>query len=383
MLRTTLAVAILAGIACVDRSERPQSARHLRIAGGSFQTAQGAPFQWRGISSFRLVEMVAHGRRAEAAAFLDWAAGRKLTVARVFTTARHLFDLTPDDGQRALPELLEMAAARGLYLEIVGLADTADRPVDADAHVRAIGAIALRHPNAIVEIANEPAHPTQHRRLHDARELQRLAALVPEAVPVAWGSAEEDSAFAGGDYATVHFPRGSGSEGWGHVLTLAGGAGLLSDWRKPVVSDEPIGAAREFVPGRRDNDPARFRAAALLTRLAGLGATFHYEGGLQARIPTDRELECFDAWNESWTLLPEDVERGGVLRRAGDTGAAVRGFQAKAARAVFERERGDQVWALAIDVRADPALQWGPGWDQTEVHRLDRAWIVTARRSIK
>ncbi len=137
-------------------------------------------------------------------------------------------------------------------------------------------------------------------------------------------------------------------------MALARGAALVSDWKRPVVSDEPIGAAQESIPGRRDNDPGRFRAAALLSRLAGLGATFHYEGGLQSRVPSGRELECFDAWNESWTLLPGDIEQGGNLRSAGEPGAAVRGFSSKAVRAVFERQRGDTARVLAIDVRGDP-----------------------------
>jgi hypothetical protein len=360
-----------------------RTARHLVPTPTGFLNPDGSAFQWRGISSFRLVEMVAHGRRADASAFLDWAAARKLTVVRVLATAKHLFELTPEEGQRALPELLEMAAARGLYVEIAALADTADRPMNEETQVRAIGAIAVEHRNAIVEIANEPTHPTQNRRLHDARELKRLAALVPDEVPVAWGSAEEDRAFAGGDYATMHFPRDSGPGGWGHVVALAGGAALVSDWKKPVVSDEPIGAAQEFVPGRRDNDPGRFRAAALLSRLAGLGATFHYEGGLQSKRPSGRELECFDAWNESWTLLPGDIEQGGKLRSAGDAGAAVRGFSSKAVRAVFERQRGDSARVLLIDVRGEPALQWGAGWRQGDVRRLDRVWLITTRRASK
>jgi hypothetical protein len=63
-----------------------------------------------------------------------------------------------------------------------------------------------------------------------------------------------------------------------------------------VINDEPIGAADEAVPGRRDNDPARFREAGAASRRAGLGATFHYEGGLQARRPTKIEEACLDAW---------------------------------------------------------------------------------------
>src|SRR5688572_28070347 len=39
-----------------------------------------------------------------------------------------------------------------------------------------------------------------------------------------------------------------------------------------------------------------FRAAAAAMRRHGIGATFHYEGGLQARLPTTVEMACLDAW---------------------------------------------------------------------------------------
>ena len=189
---------------CSGRSPGPAlrkasvpSDRHLRIDAGSFRTASGTPLQWRGITAFRLVEMVAHGRKADAAAYLDWAAGRHLTIVRVFTMARSLFDLPPADGVRALPGLLEMAAARGLHVEIVALVDTKELKPDIDAHVKAVGEIASRHANALVEIANEPAHPTQAAAVHDAGELKRLAALIPRSVPVSLGSAEEDDAVRG------------------------------------------------------------------------------------------------------------------------------------------------------------------------------------------
>ena len=108
--------------------------------------------------------------------------------------------------------------------------------------------------------------------------------------------------------------------------------------------------------------PARFRAAALLTRLAGLGATFHYEGGLQASIPEGRELECFDAWNEAWTLLPADVEIAGqrsrwLARRA----PSVRDFDRKASLGVFERTAGNRGWILSMGT-GDPAVSLAPGW---------------------
>ena len=49
-------------------------------------------------------------------------------------------------------------------------------------------------------------------------------------------------------------------------------------------------------PLRRDNAPEHFQQAAAASRQAGIGATFHYEGGLQARMPTRIEMACLDAW---------------------------------------------------------------------------------------
>jgi hypothetical protein len=242
-------------------------ASHLFVAETTF-VEEGRPFEWRGITAFRLAELVAQGREGDAAAYLDWAASRRLSVVRVLLMAQHLFQLAPDQGLRAAPRLLELAAARGLHVELVALADTATLPVDLERHVESVGAIARAYGNALVEIANEPWHPTQDRRLHDPAYVQSLAKLVPDVVPVALGSAEADRGYAAGDYATWHSPRGGGAEGWQHVLQLAEGAALIDRWKKPVVSDEPIGAAAAAIPGRRDDSPARFAAAGALTRRA-------------------------------------------------------------------------------------------------------------------
>jgi hypothetical protein len=378
--RLLCAFAAVASITSRAQTVFPSAIEHLQIAGTEFRAPSGKPFQWRGITAFRLVEMVAHGQRAEAAAFLDWTASRKLTVVRVFTMARALFELRPADGVRALPELLQMAAARGLHVEVVGLVDTAALQPDLAAHVKALGDIAARNPNALLEIANEPAHPTQSAEVHDPAELRRLAAFVPAVVPVSLGSAEENNAYAAGRYATYHFPRSGGATPWGHVLRLANGAALIKAWNRPVVSDEPIGAAAAAVPGRRDNDPDRFRAAALLTRMAGMGATFHYERGLQARIPTGQELRCFDAWNEAWTLLPANIETEGEFFEAGVPGAAVSSFDRGAATAVFERQNAAFAHVVVIGAHADPGIKWGEGWSLSRTVRSGTVSVIIARR---
>lgn len=275
-----LACALLVGIA----------SQHLRVSGTRFQTADGHPFDWRGITAFRLVEFAAHGRQQDADAYLTWAASKRLTVVRVLAMADVLFKLSPGDGRRALPTLLSSARAHGLYVEVVALADTTRLRVNLEEQVRAVGSICAAAPNCLLEIANEPTHPTQAVALHDPSRVAALAGLVPTGVPVSLGSVESGDAYGAGTYVTWHPPRAR----W--VTSLDAGRGLLSRFDKPVIADEPIGAADRTDPGRRDSDPGNFEKAAASLRAMGLGATFHYEGGLQARVPDAQEMRCLDAW---------------------------------------------------------------------------------------
>lgn len=345
---------------------------HLRVEGRSFRTPEGR-FEWRGISAFRLIEMMAHGREADAIAFLDWTRKQNLTVVRAFLMARNLFNLTPAEGVAALPRLLELAKTRGLYVEVVALADTAQSRVDLDAHLAAVGRVAARHPNAILEIANEPGHATQDVRLQDPAFVKRLAAHVPEPVPVALGSAEYDPAYASGDYATYHFPR---KAGWGHVVELARGAAMVERWNKPLISDEPIGAGAKTLDGRRDSNPQHFRAAAALTRLTGMGATFHYDGGLQARIPSGRELECFEAWRSGLRMLDGLPEGGAFVE-----GTAVSAIVAvKGAKASFARVFKDEIWLLLIEASPQMSARWNEGWRESRRESGEGVTLLRASR---
>jgi hypothetical protein len=353
----------------------PPGPLRLQVRGASFVRG-AAPFEWRGITAFRLVEQVAHGREPEALAYLDWARGQRLTVVRVLVMAKHLFELSPDDGVKALPRVLTLAGERGLVVEVVALADTADIKIDLEQHVKAVAAIAAVHPNAVLEIANEPVHPTQDRRLHDPAFVKALANLVPADVPVALGAGDGDDEYAaGGRYATWHSPRSSAQEGWGHVLEISKGAGFVVKLGKPLINDEPIGAAEAAVPGRRDNDPRRFAGMAVLGRLAGLGATFHYEGGLQARVPAGRELACFSAWNEALDALSR-LPDGGRFLEAGDVErvAAVEGT-----RAVLGREYDQQAWIAAVDP-SDPSIRWQPPWHEIGRQRLPGVVLLRGSR---
>jgi hypothetical protein len=357
-------------------------ARHLRVEGTRFVAPDGRTFQWRGITAFRLVDYVADGQAEQTEKYLAWAASQGLTVVRVLTMMAGQFDLRPEDGRRALPRVLELAAKHGLYVEVVALAGTADIPVNLQEHVDEIGKILVAHRNGVLEIANEPVHPSQSAEVQKPDVLRALAARVPAEIPVALGSIERGDGFGAGGYITWHSPRESGRGGWGHVLALAQGTELLARWQKPVVSDEPIGAGAELQPGRRDNVAARFRAAALLTRLLGLGATFHYEAGLHARVPEGRELECFNAWNEAWTLLPADVEHHGVFSTSGTPDSIVTAYDRERIIGIYERADSTRGWVLVLG-DGDSAVTLSDGWKSAQSRRIDGGRLVTVTRSTR
>lgn len=345
----------------------------LRVEGRRFLDAASRPFEWRGITAFRLAEMIASGREADAAAYLDWAASERLTVVRVLLMAKHLFELAPDRGRSALPRLLDLAKARGLVVEVVALADTKAYTFDFDAHIREIGRMALEKGNAFVEIANEPGHPTQDARVHDPATLKRLAGFLPEPVVVALGSIEYGEGFRNGDYVTTHVARGE--EPWEHVLNVAKHA---ADLGKPLVSDEPIGAAPQHQPGRRDNDPARFAAAAALTRLAGMEATFHYEGGLQATIPENREAACLAAWQTGLLLVGEPKVDGTFVQ-----GSAIdRIARVSGARATFARIEEGSAILLLLDPQT-PGVRWAEGWTEARRSGVPGLLLITAVRAAR
>lgn len=383
--RRALIELALAGVTAVAAGPRPFpiAPQPLRVDGRAFRLPDGSRFAWRGVTSFRLVECVAHGRQAEAVRTLDWAARRGVTIVRVLAMCDRLFRLGPADGRRALPGFLSLAAGRGLRAEVVALADTDVIPVDFDEQVAAIGAVCARHPNAVLEIANEPyAGHAQRAAIADAALLGRLRSLVPASVPVALGASPRDDSpeYAGGDFVTAHLSRAGGERGWGHVLQMKVAAALSASTGKPVVDDEPIGAAERDEPGRRDADPARWFAKGVLARLLGLGATFHFEDGLQGRVPRGRQAVCFAAWRRGLELPPADLEERTETVGVGAPGAAITLFQRDRALDVALRQGEREAWAAAVGVRGDPGIQWGAGWRVRQTVRRSGVVVQEARR---
>ena len=175
--------------------------------------------------------------------------------------------------------------------------------------VSATGGIAAGYPNVVVQVANEHYHPTQSRELHDPDVLAELGGLIPADVLHTESPATEETALIpAGRFVTRHLSRsGRPAEMLERVELLRGLAAQLS---KPVVNDEPVGAAELEQPGRRLSDPAFFRALARRTSAARLaGGTFHCEDGLLARIPGPVQQACARAWIEGAAISAPSVPR--------------------------------------------------------------------------
>ena len=293
-------------------SPAPATCGRLSVRGTDIVCRDGTRFRWNGVTAFALLEQIAHGRRADADAYLRWARATGFNLVRVLAMAEVLFKLTPEEGRRFMPTLFSMADERGLYVEIVALADTARYgmgPAALSEQVSAVGELAARHPNAVVQIANEHYHPTQSRELHDPGAFRALARLVPSTVLYTASAAAEDTATEPqGAFITRHLSRsGSPARMIERVQSLGD---LARATGRPVVNGEPIGAGERDEPGRRLADPAFFRDLAKRTSAAGLaGGTFHCEDGLYARVPGPVQQACARAWAEGASVSASSIPR--------------------------------------------------------------------------
>jgi hypothetical protein len=315
-----------------SRSASATALPRLVLQGRRLATNEGRPFVWRFATGFRLVDDVADGREAATIEFLDWLHAAGFNGARVLSSLCCWFNLSPADGRRALPRTLELAAERGIYLEVVALAGTKAGGWSTDEmrqHVKSLGEICAAAVNcAAIEIANENAHPSQNRALTDPALLQSLLDTIPSTVPVSAGSnccGETDRAEVhhGGRYITVHGDRGQPI--WERTWHLRRQHELSVSTEKYVVDDEGIGAGESEEHGRRSPHADEFFARGVLSRVLSIGVTFHFSDGLQAVRPGPVQAAAASAFIAGTRVVPDDVELT-LDKEAGTSGSPIQKF---------------------------------------------------------
>lgn len=306
----------------------------------------------------------------ERAAFLDETRALGFNGVRVFAGALPWAGQTPEHARQTLHTLLDEAAARGLYVFVSALTETRTG-YDAEAHLRAIATIVKVHPNALLEIANEPWHPTQSDEVNDPKRLLALARrAVPAGVPYALGAGPEDEpdpsghyAFAGGAFNTAHLDRGR--DAWNQVRRLREIEAVSAATKTPTFSGEPIGADERMGGAtgtkQRRNDPEFFFALGALSRGFELATVFHSEAGLQGQRLGPTQRACAEAFIAGWRSL-NTAERlqflnarwaGSPIEDANFDGGVVRAYSFVS---------GSKGWLVLVGLSGDPALRWGGGW---------------------
>jgi hypothetical protein len=200
-----------------------------------------------------------------------------------------------------LPGLLDDARQRGLHVYTTAITE-AGTGYDLETHMIELENITDDRDNVLMEVANEPWHPTQGGHLSPAY-CDVLRDYV--STPTGWGAAEDDESreYAGGDFIPVHLSRAR--DKWNMVrrvreLEALGGC---------AFNQEPIGAAEASIPGKRESDPAIFYTMAALNRLFNVGGVFHSEDGLHARVLGPNQRRCAEAFIRGSRVWPNDGDR--------------------------------------------------------------------------
>ena len=290
--------------------------------------------------------------------FLQWAARTGFNGIRVFAGALKWANQTANGARDRLPFLLTEAAKRGLYVEVTAITDSLEGNYDPDEHFRTVARI-CDVDNAILEVANEPYHSTQASRIHEAAHLLSLGGA--SRVPFALGAAESDESdeMFGGSFITAHLDRGR--DKWNQVRRVRELEMLSDKGRKPVLNNEPIGAAEASLHGRRESDPAFFFCLGVLNRIFEVGGVFHSDAGLNALLPGPVQQACAEAFVAGSRTIP--VEDRLRFQNAGwDTSpVASARFEQTIVRA-YSGVSASRAWTALVGLSGDPGLQLKNGW---------------------
>lgn len=274
----------------------------------------GAPWRWKGVSAFGLLNRFAKGD-ALSGYFAYWRT-LGLNVLRVWpyvTWPGRGWD-SPDPP--TVLAFLERCAAAGFCVELTLLTD--DDVARIGPAVALVSALAAARPtNVVLEIGNEP-------KTHKNIQTQALRGAC-EASGLLFASGDnETSEGRFGTYLTAHTPRDSEWPRKAHDLKEyfeGGGPRAATDpaHHMPCVADEPI---RPDEAGYWAPD---FYAYALVCSLLGAGATFHYERGKDGQLPNELEAGCAEAFARGLSALPADAPLG-IYRRLDEHGASLRTY---------------------------------------------------------
>lgn len=351
----------------------PAERGRLRIDGLVFRDEAGAVWSWRGADCFLCFARTLRGE--DVTPQFAWARAHGVNVLRVFGQVNwpgqedyQRPDRRPDFTAK-LHAFLSAAADSGLRVEYTVLTYPGALP-DMRAQLQRIYDIAVSHWNVLVEVANEP----------DAQGIAADAAMAGvdrRGVLSTLGYYDPKSAGRGKqatlrtlDYVTFHADRSSEwvrRAKFGLDLrdgySAAPGTPSFGGAHRPVVGDEPTGAAERNEPGRRSANVEDFAAHFAICALYSAGCTYHFQAGLEGRAPAAGEPvqeAIARAILAVWQEIPASVQtcrytRGGLpdLPVIWNESHSLRTYASVC---------GDTAYVVVARPAAGFVLQPAPGW---------------------
>lgn len=304
---------------------------------------------------------------SEISNYLDWVVATGFNGIRVFAGALIWAGQTAEIARAQLPFVLAECLKRGLYVEVTAITDSRDGQYDISRHLNGVAVICSAYDNTVIEMANEYWHPTQSDDVHDTQFLTELALVVPKEIITAIGAGPTDepapegtydSGGAGLDYVSVHLDRGR--DKWNMVRRVRELEQVSSVTKRPVLNNEPIGAAESAIPGKRENDPSIFYTMGLLNRLFEVGGVFHSDSGLAASTPPPVQQACSEAFVAGSKAIP--TENRLVFANTGWATSPIASADFNRVVRAYTGVAENKAYTALVGLSGDPALRLQGGW---------------------
>jgi len=362
-----------------QRPFAPESGR-LHVDNRHFYDAANHVWRWRGASQFLLFARYLNGE--DISPQLDWLVDRGFNVLRVFgevpagfrsdeygiTNYERPFE-RPDFDMK-LRAFFELLADRGLRCEytVLTYADSMDIM---RAHVQRVYDIAAPQWNVFVEVANEPEN-NQIDPVAVMQGVNRRGVLSAYGLDPARASREAWKSIRMLDYGTTHDLQRDVEHS---AYNTQDAMDMQNAFSVPFVNDEPIGAIDPGHPHFGQNGPetwghvggggARtvnrdlFISAAAIAYMYSAGYTFHFQDGLEGRVPAPSEVVqdgIAAVLRDIARFLPNDTQLGSSVELSVGADRA------------YGVALGDRAWAVVVP---KPSSTWVPapvnGWRLDEV----------------
>lgn len=280
---------------------------NIRISGRTFRNPDGSIYPWKSASDFRLLQY--HYDGTDISPILADRLGEGANMVRVFgmySGSIGVFDPSAYPNYYVnLPGFADLLASTGLNLELTVFADAQNLPnfnelSEQRAHLLRVRDALISRSNVVLELCNEPFQngvtPSSHTR--------------PVGLLSSAGSGQDETPdLPPWDYAGFHAPRDA------EWPRKAHNAKDIADYLgRPVINDEPMGAAEAAIPGSRSDVPNDFYYFAATGMLLAGGGTFHSSNGVQSQIWQPTTRLCAQSFYGGLNAIPLDITTGTYTR---------------------------------------------------------------------